>query len=236
MNPIPRRAAALAAALLLLACAGESPAPRPPELSRFEQKISYLFGREIGQGLRESPVPVDLEAFQQGLRDAMSQSASRLGAEEEQQVRIAFSAKMQEEQSRRLTALAEKNAREEAEFLERNRSAPGVVTTESGLQIQVLREGSGNEPKAGDRVRVHYRGSLLDGTEFDSSYAREEPAVFELAGVIPGWSEGLQRMKPGGKYRLWIPSRLAYGAEGAGRAIGPNALLVFEVEPIEVLH
>ncbi len=235
MTSISFRAAALAAALVLVACAEEKPAARAPELSRFEQKISYLFGREIGQGLRESPVPVDLEAFQQGLRDAMSQSASRLGAEEEQQVRIAFSARMQEEQARRLTALAEQNAREEAEFLERNRSAPGVVTTESGLQIQVLREGSGSEPKATDRVRVHYRGSLLDGTEFDSSYAREEPAVFELAGVIPGWSEGLQRMKPGGKYRLWIPSRLAYGAEGAGRAIGPNALLVFEVEPIEVL-
>lgn len=235
MNPPLRIVASLAAAVVLAACAGESSAPRPPDLSRFEQKISYIFGREIGQGLRESPVAVDLDAFLQGLRDAMAQSASRLGDEEEQQTRIAFSARMQEEQARRLIALAEKNAREEAEFLERNRSAPGVLTTASGLQIQVLREGSGNAPRATDRVRVHYRGSLLDGTEFDSSYAREEPAVFDLSGVIPGWAEGLQQMKPGGKYRLWIPSKLAYGVEGAGRAIGPNALLVFEVEPIEVL-
>ncbi len=227
--------ASIAAALALAACAGESPAPSSPDLPRFEQKISYIFGREIGQGLRDSPVAVDLDAFLLGLRDAMAQSASRLAAEEEQQVRIAFAAKMQEELTRRTTALAEKNAREEADFLEQNRSAPGVVTMESGLQIQVLREGSGKAPQATDRVRVHYRGSLLDGTEFDSSYAREEPAVFELGGVIPGWAEGLQRMKPGGKYRLWIPSKLAYGAEGAGRAIGPNALLVFEVEPIEIL-
>ncbi len=235
MNPPLRIVASIVAAVALSACAGESPAPPSSDLTRFERKISYIFGREIGQGLRDSPVEVDLDAFLLGLRDAMAQNASRLAAEEEQQVRIAFAAKMQEEQARRTIALAEKNAREEAAFLEQNRSAPGVVTTASGLQIQVLREGSGSAPQATDRVRVHYRGSLLDGTEFDSSYAREEPAVFELAGVIPGWAEGLQRMKPGGKYRLWIPSKLAYGAEGAGRAIGPNALLVFEVEPIEIL-
>ena len=111
-----------------------------------------------------------------------------------------------------------------------------MVTTASGLQYQVLKEGTGAAIKETDRVKVHYRGTLSDGTEFDSSYARNQPAVFDVAGVIPGWTEGLQLMKFGGKYRLWVPSKLAYGARGAGQAIGPNSLLIFDVEPIEIAN
>jgi FKBP-type peptidyl-prolyl cis-trans isomerase len=110
-----------------------------------------------------------------------------------------------------------------------------VVTTASGLQYEVLQEGTGTAITETDRVKVHYRGALVDGTVFDSSYDRNQPAVFDVSGVIPGWTEGLQLMKTGGKYRLWIPSKLAYGSRGAGKVIGPNSLLIFEVEPLEVV-
>ncbi|MEX6725253.1 FKBP-type peptidyl-prolyl cis-trans isomerase [Parapedomonas caeni] len=119
-------------------------------------------------------------------------------------------------------------------FLAENARKPGVVILDSGLQIETLRPGQGDKPRPQDMVMVHYKGWLVDGTEFDSSYARGEPAVFGVGDVIPGWSEGLQQMQPGGKYRLFIPSDLAYGPEGAGGVIPPNAVLSFEVELLAV--
>jgi FKBP-type peptidyl-prolyl cis-trans isomerase len=220
--------------LLFGACSADKPETKAPDLNTFEQKISYVFGREIGQSFQEAPTKVDLDAFMRGIQDAMNKRPSLISAEEEEKAKMEFSAKMQEEQSKRMAAVAEKNLKDEETFLAKNKSEQGVVTTASGLQYQVVQEGTGDALKETDRVKVHYRGTLIDGTEFDSSYSRNEAAVFEVGGVIPGWTEGLQLMKVGGKYRLWVPSKLAYGARGAGRAIGPNTLLIFEVEPLEV--
>lgn len=220
--------------LFFLACSADKPAAKAPELTTFEQKISYVFGREIGQSFQEAPTKVDLDAFMRGIKDAMNKNPSLISAEEEEKAKMEFSAKMQEEQAKRMAAVAEKNLKDEEGFLAKNTSEPGVVTTASGLQYQVVQEGAGAALKETDRVKVHYRGTLIDGTEFDSSYSRNEPAEFEVGGVIPGWTEGLQLMKVGGKYRLWIPSKLAYGARGAGRSIGPNTMLIFDVEPLEV--
>ena len=220
--------------LFFLACSADKPEAKAPEFNTFEQKISYVFGREIGQSFQEAPTKVDLDAFMRGIQDAMNKNPSLISAEEEEKAKMEFSAKMQEEQAKRMTAVAEKNLKDEEGFLAKNKSEQGVVTTASGLQYQVVQEGTGDALKETDRVKVHYRGTLIDGTEFDSSYSRNEPAEFEVGGVIPGWTEGLQLMKVGGKYRLWIPSKLAYGARGAGRAIGPNTMLIFEVEPLEV--
>jgi FKBP-type peptidyl-prolyl cis-trans isomerase len=220
--------------LFFLACSADKPEAKAPDLATFEQKISYVFGREIGQSFQEAPTKVDLDAFMRGIKDAMNKTPSLISAEEEEKAKTEFSAKMQEEQAKRLAAASEKNLKDEEGFLAKNKSEPGVVTTASGLQYQVLQEGTGDALKETDRVKVHYRGTLIDGTEFDSSYSRNEPAEFEVGGVIPGWTEGLQLMKTGGKYRLWVPSKLAYGARGAGRVIGPNTMLIFEVEPLEV--
>ena len=220
--------------LFSLACSADKPEAKAPELNTFEQKISYVFGREIGQSFQEAPTKVDLDAFMRGIKDAMNKTPSLISAEEEEKAKTEFSAKMQEEQAKRMAAVAEKNQKYEEGFLAKNKSEQGVVTTASGLQYQVIQEGTGDALKETDRVKVHYRGTLIDGTEFDSSYSRNEPAEFEVGGVIPGWTEGLQLMKVGGKYRLWVPSKLAYGARGAGRVIGPNTMLIFEVEPLEV--
>lgn len=220
--------------LFFLACSADKPEAKAPELNTFEQKISYVFGREIGQSFQEAPTKVDLDAFMRGIKDAMNKTPSLISTEEEEKAKTEFSAKMQEEQAKRMAAVAEKNQKDEESFLAKNKSEPGVVTTASGLQYQVIQEGTGDALKETDRVKVHYRGTLIDGTEFDSSYSRNEPAEFEVGGVIPGWTEGLQLMKVGGKYRLWVPSKLAYGARGAGRVIGPNTMLIFEVEPLEV--
>jgi FKBP-type peptidyl-prolyl cis-trans isomerase len=129
---------------------------------------------------------------------------------------------------------ADKNTQEGVKFLEENGKKPGITTTASGLQMEVIEEGKGEQPGPTDKVTVHYRGTLLDGKVFDSSYDRGETATFPLNRVIRGWTEGLQLMKAGGKYRLFIPSDLAYGMHGAGRMIGPNATLIFEIELISI--
>lgn len=207
-----------------------------PELKTFEEKISYVMGREIGQSLSEAPTQIDVTTFIRGMQDVIQKRPSALTPEEEESIKTEFSARIQAEQSARMAAVAEENRKSEEAFLAKNKSAKGVLTTASGLQYEVLKPGTGAKPKETDRVKVNYRGALLDGTEFDSSYARNQPAEFAVNGVIPGWTEALQLMSLGGKYRVWVPSKLAYGARGAGRAIGPNALLVFEVEPLEIVN
>jgi len=211
-------------------------AATPPELKTFQDKISYVLGREVGQGLSESPSKIDVDLFMRGIQDTLNNRKSLVSPEEEEQVKTEFSTQMRDAQAKKLAAMAEQNAKAEESFLSKNKSQKGVVTTASGLQYQVIKEGTGAGIKESDRVKVHYRGTLIDGTEFDSSYARNQPAVFDVAGVIPGWTEGLKLMKFGGKYRLWVPSKLAYGARGAGQAIGPNSLLIFEVEPVEIAN
>jgi len=219
-----------------LVWAADKAGSKPLELKTAQDKISYVLGREVGQGLGESPSKIDLNIFVQGLQDSLNKKESLLSPEEEEQVKAEFAAQMKEEQSKKWAAMAEQNRKAEEDFLAKNKSQKDVVTTQSGLQYQVLKQGGGDSIKETDRVKVHYRGTLIDGTEFDSSYARNQPAVFAVNGVIPGWTEGLQLMKIGGKYRLWIPSKLAYGPRGAGRTIGPNAMLIFDVEPLEMAN
>ena len=147
---------------------------------------------------------------------------------------VTCAAKKNELKTPKTETLAEKNMEEGEKFLSENKKKKGIVTTKSGLQYIVLSEGNGARPKATDKVKVHYKGTLIDGTEFDSSYKRGEPAVFQVKGVIPGWTEALQLMKVGSKYNLFIPSNLAYGQRGAGSKIGPNVTLIFEVELLSI--
>jgi FKBP-type peptidyl-prolyl cis-trans isomerase len=235
MKRVKTLAVVMVTVLPFLAWAADKTGTAPLELKTFQEKISYVMGKEIGQSINESPTEIDVNALTRGLQDAMNKRPSLISAEEEESVKAEFSTKMQEEQSKKMAALAEENSKAEAAFLAKNKSVKGVVTTASGLQYQVLKEGNGPTPSETDRVKVNYLGKLLDGKEFDSSYTRKEPAVFAVNGVIPGWTEGLQLMKMGGNYRLWVPSKLAYGARGAGRMIGPNAMLIFDVEPIEIV-
>lgn len=220
--------------LPFLSWSADKAATPPPELKTFQDKLSYVLGREVGQGISESPSKIDLNLFMRGIQDTIGNRKSLVSPQEEEQVKAEFGAQMRDAQSKKMAAMADQNAKAEESFLAKNKSQQGVVTTASGLQYQVVKDGTGEAIKQTDRIKVHYRGSLIDGTEFDSSYARNQPAVFDVAGVIPGWTEGLQLMKFGGKYRLWVPSKLAYGERGAGRAIGPNSLLIFDVEPIEI--
>jgi FKBP-type peptidyl-prolyl cis-trans isomerase FkpA len=162
--------------------------------------------------------------------------AAFASAEEAQAVRQEFMRKLQGAQQAKQQEVAAKNQAEGAKFLADNVKKPGVKTTPSGLQYQVVKEGTGKKPSATSQVKVHYLGTLLDGTKFDSSYDRGEPASFALNGVIPGWTEGLQLMTAGSKYKFWIPASLGYGERGTPGPIGPNATLVFEVELLEVLN
>lgn len=193
------------------------------ELKSLSEKASYAVGLDIGQSLARYGAAIDLPLLIRGIEDSLKRNKPLLAPEEAAKVTTEFFQKIQRE-------LAEKNQAAEEAFLAENKKKEGVKTTASGLQYMLIQEGDGPTPKPTDRVRVHYRGTLLDGTEFDSSYSRGEPTTFEVRRVIPGWTEGLQLMKVGSKYRFFIPSRLAYREQGAGPNIGPNAMLLFEVE------
>jgi FKBP-type peptidyl-prolyl cis-trans isomerase len=200
------------------------------ELKSFEEKISYVLGQEIGNSFKESPVEIDLDIFIQGMNDSLKDRKSLLDADETNQIKQEFSRQVQQSRQTQMSALSEKNRAEGETFLAANKNKEGVVTTASGLQYKVLKRGDGPKPQKNDRVSVHYRGKLLDGTEFDSSHKRGKPATFQVSGVIRGWTEALQLMNVGSEYRLYIPSDLAYGQRGAGRKIGPNSTLIFDVE------
>src|SRR5437762_7170429 len=173
---------------------------------------------------------INSDVLAAGLKDGLSGAKPLMSPDEVRQVMVQFSKDMREKAATANKDAAEKNAKEGEKFLADNKAKPGVKTTASGLQYVVEKEGSGTPPKETDTVVVNYRGTLIDGTEFDSSYKRGEPATFPVNRVIKGWTEALQLMKPGAKYKLFIPSNLAYAAGGAGGDIGPNATLIFEVE------
>ena len=202
-------------------------------------KLGYTIGASIGQDIARGGMveEIDLEAFLAAIRDVATGAKPRLTVEEMQQSQQAFQLKRQQAAD----VIAKENEAKGAQnkvdgdaFLVKNKTADGVVTTDSGLQYQVVREGKGKPPAATDTVKVHYLGTLIDGTTFDSSYERDKPADFPVSGVIPGFSEGLQLMKEGAKYRFVIPAELAYGQQ-APPSIGPNQALVFEVELMEIL-
>lgn len=192
-------------------------------------KISYALGLGIGQQLKSMHIDsFELEDFCRSIREVMNGEATDMTAREAQQM-------LNEYFETRAKEDAQASIAEGAAYLEQNGKREGVITTKSGLQYEVLTEGTGNSPKATDKVRCHYEGKLLDGSTFDSSYQRGEPADFGLNQVIPGWTEGVQLMKEGAKYRFYIPYVLGYGERGAGSSIPPYSTLIFDVELIKVL-
>jgi FKBP-type peptidyl-prolyl cis-trans isomerase FklB len=199
------------------------------ELSTQKQKLSYAVGVNMAQRLKQN-VDVDVDALTAALRDVLVGEGSKLSAEEIQTTL--------DEERRRIEAMQAQIAQKSKEagetFLAENAKNEGVVQTDSGLQYKIIEAGEGVSPGPEDTVVVHYRGTLVDATEFDSSYKRNTPATFPVNGVIPGWQEGIQLMKVGSKYNFFIPSELAYGAKGAGGAIGPHETLIFEVELQEI--
>jgi FKBP-type peptidyl-prolyl cis-trans isomerase FklB len=227
-----RWAVAAAAILLLTAQAG---AEEKMTLKTQKEKLSYTMGVETARGTKKQSVDIDPDLLYRGLKDAMSGSALLMTDEEMGAVMNTFRQEITAKQAAEAKMLVEKNKKEGEAFLAENGKKEGVKTLPSGLQYKVLVEGTGKSPGATDTVTAHYRGTFIDGTEFDSSYKRDnKPATFRVNGVIAGWTEALQLMKEGARWRIFIPSALAYGESGAGGVIGPNATLIFEIELISV--
>jgi FKBP-type peptidyl-prolyl cis-trans isomerase FklB len=205
-----------------------------PQLKDQKDKASYSIGYDIGETFKKQNVELNPDTLFGGLKDALSGKEAALSKEDREKTLQAFQKEMMEKQLAASKEAATKNTAEGEKFLAENKKKDGVKTTTSGLQYKVLKEGSGPSPKETDTVVTNYKGTLIDGTEFDSSYKRNEPASFPVNRVIKGWTEALQLMKPGAKYQLFIPSSLAYGERGAGQVIGPNATLIFDVELLSI--
>ena len=224
-------AAALCAALTV---SGAAYAADAPTLQGEKARLGYSIGMDIGATLKRQSIDVDVEALTQGLKDSYTGGKTLLTDEESRQTIMEYQKQAMEKQAEAMKQLAERNKAEGEKFLAENAKKDGVKTLPSGLQYKVITAGTGKTPKATDTVVTHYRGTLIDGKEFDSSYKRQEPATFPVSGVIAGWTEALQLMQEGAKWQIFLPPNLAYGERGAGRDIGPNATLVFEVELISV--
>lgn len=200
------------------------------ELKGVKEQRSYAIGLNVGRNIKGDGLDLDIPTLLRGIRDALSGGNPQMSDAE-------LNAALQgvnQELARLAEERAEKNLREGRAFLEQNKKRKGVVTLESGLQYEVIKAGDGPSPKVTDSVSTHYKGTLTDGTVFDSSYDRGRPATFPVGGVIRGWTEALQKMKVGDKWKLFIPSELAYGPEGAGGVIGPHSVLVFEIELLSI--
>lgn len=199
-----------------------------------EERLSYTIGMDIGQSLAEQDLNIDMDLLVEGLRAAFAGEETLLTREEADAERDSFMQRRQQEVMQQQQQEARLNLEEGQAFLAENRENPDVEETASGLQYRVIQQGEGRSPSATDRVTVHYRGTLINGVEFDSSYARNQPATFGLDQVIPGWTEGVQLMQEGAVFEFFIPADLAYGEQGRPGPIGPNSTLIFEVELIEV--
>ncbi len=219
--------------LISLGLAISSTALSNPNLATVEQKASYTLGADIAKNFREQGLEIDVKAFSLGLEDALKNQTLKLTEDEMVSAINTVKQRMQQLQLEKQQALARKNLEEGKAFLAENAKKEGVITLESGVQYKVLEEGKGDSPTAEDTIFAHYRGTLLDGTEFDSSYQRGVPLTLQMNSVIKGWGEVLKRMKPGSKWEVYIPSDMAYGERGAGDAIGPNQTLIFTIELIK---
>ncbi|MBC7184964.1 MAG: FKBP-type peptidyl-prolyl cis-trans isomerase [Marinobacter sp.] len=226
---------ALAVTGLVAGCSTPPETPVQPKLESTDQKVSYGMGLVLGERMSNDLPNLQMDQFLQGIQHGHSgdEETKRMSREEIQQALMAYQQQLQEDQAKQTEELANKNLEAGKEFLAENAKREGVKTTESGLQYEVLEKGEGEKPGKTDTVKVHYTGELLSGEVFDSSRERGEPVTFALNQVIPGWTEGLQLMSEGARYKLYIPSDLAYGP-GGNRAIGPNETLVFDVELLEV--
>ncbi len=211
--------------ITLAAAVSTSFAQEKPQLKDNKDKVSYSFGLNVGYTFKKQNIDMNTDAFMTGFKDAMTGKDPVLNEQQVREVMSAFEKDMDQKQQ----AAGQKNTSDGEKYLADNKNKPGVKTTASGLQYKVLKEGTGASPKETDTVTVNYRGTLIDGTEFDSSYKRGEPATFPLNRVIKGWTEGLQLMKVGAKYQFVIPPGIAYGERAAGQ-ITPNSTLIFEVE------
>jgi FKBP-type peptidyl-prolyl cis-trans isomerase len=222
----------------------QSAAPKSPQtaakakapftLKTPKDKASYAMGMNIGNGLRKQSVDIDPAILARGLRDAFANGKTLLTEDEVRTILTQLQADMRKKQQEVAQVAAENNKKQGIAFLEANKTKEGVVTLPSGLQYKVLQEGTGAKPTVTDSVVCNYRGTLLDNTEFDSSYKRGQPITIPVTGVIKGWTEALQLMPVGSKWQLFVPSDLAYGERGAGGPIGPNATLIFEIELVGI--
>jgi FKBP-type peptidyl-prolyl cis-trans isomerase FklB len=195
-----------------------------------KDKLSYGIGADLGRNLKRLEIEVDPELVRKGLLDALSGAKPMMSDEEVRGVLTGLQAQIQRKAAQAQSVAGEENKKAGEAFLAQNKTKPGVVTLPSGLQYKILKGSEGKKPAESDTVECNYRGTLINGTEFDSSYKRGQPATFAVTQVIPGWREALQLMTVGSKWQLFVPPELAYGERGAGRDIGPNATLVFEVE------
>jgi len=221
--------------ILVLCSCGRKTLKRS-DLETVQDLYSYAVGFDVGVSLQSNQAQFNLEALFQGIEDVLLGNEVLLDATARQQAMAALQEQLRERLADEREVQGEENKAESEAFLTENKTREGVVTLPSGLQYQVLREGDGPKPAATDRVSVHYIGSLLDGSEFNNSYTAGNPAIFFVNGVISGWTEALQLMKVGAKWKLWVPPQLAYGAEGRGTQIAPHATLIFEVELLAVLE
>jgi FKBP-type peptidyl-prolyl cis-trans isomerase len=201
-----------------------------------KDKVSYSIGVDIAKSLQRSSTDVNVDVLARGMKDLLAGGELQMTNEEMQSVFAEVKNENAAKQQAKRDAQAERNRKDGEAFLEKNSKNEGIILLPSGLQYQVLKEGSGKSPKPGDTVNVHYRGMFIDGTEFDSSYQRNEPALFPVKGVIKGWTEALQLMKEGSHWKIAVPPALAYGETGTpGGPIGPNQVLLFELEILQVI-
>lgn len=218
----------IAISIGIIACQGNT--QNKVQLKTQKDSVSYSIGMSIGQNLKMQSIEVDPSVLAQAIKDILDSAKTLMTEQEAQGCMMEFQKKMMSKQEEKMKAQGETNKTEGIAFLEENKKKAGIITTASGLQYKVEKMGTGKKPQATDTVTVHYRGTLLNGTEFDSSIKRNEPTTFPLNQVIKGWTEGVSLMPIGSKFTFYIPSELAYGERGAGNLIGPNSTLIFEVE------
>lgn len=224
----------MASLVIMIFFCGIASAEEAAFLKTQKDKVSYIIGRDMGSNLKNESVEIDADIFMKGFKDALSGNKSVLSDDEIQAVKTAFKEERMKKHEEEVKKVAEQNKKDGEAFLAENKKKEGVITLPSGLQYKVIKEGDGQTPEKTDTVTVNYRGTLIDGTEFDSSYKRNEPSTFPVKGIIPGWQEALQLMKTGSKWQLFVPAGLAYGEQGAGNAIGPNTTLIFEIELLSI--
>ncbi len=215
-----------------MACQGNS--QEKTELKTQKDSVSYAIGLDIGQRLKQQSVDANPDLIARGIKDASTGGKPLLTEQQAQSVMGAFQQQLVAKRDSMNKVIGEKNKKDGEAFLAENKKKDSVVTLPSGVQYKVLKMGTGKKPKADQTVSVQYRGTLVDGTEFDSSYKRGEPITFQVGGVIKGWTEALQLMPVGSKWQLFIPSDLAYGERGAGQTIPPNSTLIFEIELLSI--
>lgn len=221
---------------VLLVAFAAAPSFAQDVLKNDKEKLGYAIGMNIGMNMKRQNIDADSDQIVAGMKSSLNGDKTLLSEQEMAQILTSYQQEMQQKQAAEMAALSTENAKKSEEYLKENAKKKGFETLPSGLQYRVITEGTGAIPNAESMVEVHYKGTLTDGTEFDSSYKRGEPASFPVGGVIPGWTEALKLMKEGSKWELVIPPALAYGERGAAPVIPPNSALIFEVELLKIIQ